>query len=167
MCLCWWSRIPFCLTAAAELRCFLPLTWAWNVAALPSSATTLCSGCVNVGACVAMVGAPWKTKKLVLSADLPTAYLFLWPNDHDNHVWYCSTAPAFTLAASQVHNIQTADGDGGCREAPAHPNLDLAACTTVETTVFFTLTALVTGQNYKCCTTSLCSSIYSLQRDPF
>lgn len=33
----------------------LPLTWAWNVAALPSSATTLCSGWVNVGACVDML----------------------------------------------------------------------------------------------------------------
>lgn len=33
----------------------LPLTWASNVAALPSSATTLCSGCVNVGAWVDMM----------------------------------------------------------------------------------------------------------------
>lgn len=33
----------------------LPLIWASNVAALPSSATTLWSGCVNVGACVAMM----------------------------------------------------------------------------------------------------------------
>lgn len=38
-----------------ESESFLPLTWASNVAALPSSATTLCSGCVNVGACVDMM----------------------------------------------------------------------------------------------------------------
>lgn len=111
-------------------------------------------------------GGTLKNKK-ACAVSWPPNSLFVLMAEWSWQVWYCATAPAFTLAASQVHNIQTADGDGGCREAPAHPNLDLAACTTVETTVFFTLTALVTGQNYKCCTTSLCSSIYSLQRDPF
>lgn len=89
-------------------RVSLPLMWASKVAVLPSSTTTLCNGCVNVGAWVVIfLGTLKRKRKEIRRSQLRAILELLWRwQTHifqmgcfSDYLWAQSDGQAFSFVA--------------------------------------------------------------------